>query len=294
MVLDVGARPRTARGALRVHLDDLRVRRRARRRDHRGVTDRRRAPRRRHHRLRSRQARCGARHRERVRRRAHASSRGPGSSSDRARTSAVCPGGCVASRPAARCSRPDRRTSRVQYVDARDLAAFAIETALNGAVNVLSRPGHTTMARDARALPRGHRVERVVHAGSTRSSCSRTRSSPGPSCPSGCPRSATWPASTLTDSSLALAIGTHLPPRARHRRRTRGRGCATTPTGTGGDRQSLARRHGARSARRRCSPPGRISRRQPGSAAGAGRPARRSGSRRARRGCGSRRRGSRR
>lgn len=34
----------------------------------------------------------------------------------------------------------------VQYIDARDLAAFAIDTPLNGAVNVLSRPGHTTMA----------------------------------------------------------------------------------------------------------------------------------------------------
>ncbi len=34
----------------------------------------------------------------------------------------------------------------VQYIDARDLAAFAIDTALNGPVNVLSRPGHTTMA----------------------------------------------------------------------------------------------------------------------------------------------------
>jgi 2'-hydroxyisoflavone reductase len=34
----------------------------------------------------------------------------------------------------------------VQYIDARDLAAFVIDTALHGAVNVLSRPGHTTMA----------------------------------------------------------------------------------------------------------------------------------------------------
>jgi 2'-hydroxyisoflavone reductase len=43
----------------------------------------------------------------------------------------------------------------VQYVDARDLAAFAIDTALNGAVNVLSRPGHTTMAE---LLDLGHEV----------------------------------------------------------------------------------------------------------------------------------------
>jgi len=35
----------------------------------------------------------------------------------------------------------------VQYIDSRDLAAFALETTLNGAVNVLSRPGHTTMAQ---------------------------------------------------------------------------------------------------------------------------------------------------
>jgi 2'-hydroxyisoflavone reductase len=34
----------------------------------------------------------------------------------------------------------------VQYIDARDLAAFALGTPLNGPVNVLSRPGHTTMA----------------------------------------------------------------------------------------------------------------------------------------------------
>jgi 2'-hydroxyisoflavone reductase len=34
----------------------------------------------------------------------------------------------------------------VQYIDARDLAAFALDTKLNGAVNVLSRPGFTTMA----------------------------------------------------------------------------------------------------------------------------------------------------
>ena len=41
---------------------------------------------------------------------------------------------------------PEPRDLAVQYVDARDLAAFAIETTLNGPVNVLSRPGHTTMA----------------------------------------------------------------------------------------------------------------------------------------------------
>lgn len=40
---------------------------------------------------------------------------------------------------------PEPRDLAVQYVDARDLAAFAIETTLNGPVNVLSRPGHTTM-----------------------------------------------------------------------------------------------------------------------------------------------------
>ena len=41
---------------------------------------------------------------------------------------------------------PEPRDLAVQYVDARDLAAFAIETALTGPVNVLSRPGHATMA----------------------------------------------------------------------------------------------------------------------------------------------------
>ena len=34
----------------------------------------------------------------------------------------------------------------LQYIDARDLAAFSINTALNGAVNALSEPGFTTMA----------------------------------------------------------------------------------------------------------------------------------------------------
>ena len=41
---------------------------------------------------------------------------------------------------------PGPQDLAVQYIDARDLAAFAIHTALNGAVNVLSRPAHTTMA----------------------------------------------------------------------------------------------------------------------------------------------------
>jgi nucleoside-diphosphate-sugar epimerase len=40
---------------------------------------------------------------------------------------------------------PGPRDIAIQYIDARDLAAFAITTSLNGAVNVLSRPGHTTM-----------------------------------------------------------------------------------------------------------------------------------------------------
>jgi nucleoside-diphosphate-sugar epimerase len=34
----------------------------------------------------------------------------------------------------------------LQYIDARDLAGFALDTALCGAVNVLSPPGYTTMA----------------------------------------------------------------------------------------------------------------------------------------------------
>ncbi|MFZ0178601.1 MAG: NAD-dependent epimerase/dehydratase family protein [Candidatus Dormiibacterota bacterium] len=41
---------------------------------------------------------------------------------------------------------PGPQNLGVQYIDARDLAAFALDTALNGAVNTLSRPGHTTMA----------------------------------------------------------------------------------------------------------------------------------------------------
>jgi 2'-hydroxyisoflavone reductase len=41
---------------------------------------------------------------------------------------------------------PEPKDLPIQYIDARDLAAFAIDTALNGAVNVLSRPGHTTTA----------------------------------------------------------------------------------------------------------------------------------------------------
>jgi len=41
---------------------------------------------------------------------------------------------------------PGPPDNALQYVDARDLAAFALDTTLNGAVNVLSPPGHTTMA----------------------------------------------------------------------------------------------------------------------------------------------------
>jgi 2'-hydroxyisoflavone reductase len=41
---------------------------------------------------------------------------------------------------------PEPQDLAIQYIDARDLAAFAIDTTLHGAVNVLSRPGHTTMA----------------------------------------------------------------------------------------------------------------------------------------------------
>jgi 2'-hydroxyisoflavone reductase len=41
---------------------------------------------------------------------------------------------------------PGPQDIAIQYIDARDLAAFAIDTTLNGAVNVLSRPGHTTMS----------------------------------------------------------------------------------------------------------------------------------------------------
>ncbi len=40
---------------------------------------------------------------------------------------------------------PGPQDLAVQYIDARDLAAYAIDTTLNGAVNVVSRPGHTTM-----------------------------------------------------------------------------------------------------------------------------------------------------
>jgi 2'-hydroxyisoflavone reductase len=48
---------------------------------------------------------------------------------------------------------PEPQDLAVQYVDARDLAAFAIDTTLNAAVNVLSEPGHTTM-RDVLELCR--------------------------------------------------------------------------------------------------------------------------------------------
>lgn len=40
---------------------------------------------------------------------------------------------------------PGPRENPLQYIDARDLAAFAIGTGLRGAVNVLSAPGYTTM-----------------------------------------------------------------------------------------------------------------------------------------------------
>ncbi|MHB8489888.1 MAG: NAD-dependent epimerase/dehydratase family protein [Candidatus Dormibacteria bacterium] len=41
---------------------------------------------------------------------------------------------------------PGPQDLAVQCIDARDLATFAVDTALTGPVNVLSRPGHTTMA----------------------------------------------------------------------------------------------------------------------------------------------------
>jgi 2'-hydroxyisoflavone reductase len=41
---------------------------------------------------------------------------------------------------------PGPAANPLQYIDARDLAAFAIDTLLSGPVNVLSRPGVTTMA----------------------------------------------------------------------------------------------------------------------------------------------------
>jgi 2'-hydroxyisoflavone reductase len=41
---------------------------------------------------------------------------------------------------------PGPRDNPLQYIDARDLAAFAIDARLQGAVNVLSAPGFTTMA----------------------------------------------------------------------------------------------------------------------------------------------------
>jgi 2'-hydroxyisoflavone reductase len=40
---------------------------------------------------------------------------------------------------------PGPQDLAVQYIDARDLAAYAIDTTLNGPVNVVSRPGQTTM-----------------------------------------------------------------------------------------------------------------------------------------------------
>ncbi|HEY6470894.1 MAG TPA: NAD-dependent epimerase/dehydratase family protein [Candidatus Dormibacteraeota bacterium] len=41
---------------------------------------------------------------------------------------------------------PDPPDNGLQYIDARDLAEFSINTTLNGAVNVLTVPGFTTMA----------------------------------------------------------------------------------------------------------------------------------------------------
>jgi nucleoside-diphosphate-sugar epimerase len=41
---------------------------------------------------------------------------------------------------------PGPKDSALQYIDARDLAAFALDTALHGPVNVLSRTGFTTMS----------------------------------------------------------------------------------------------------------------------------------------------------
>ena len=41
---------------------------------------------------------------------------------------------------------PEPKELPLQFIDARDLTAFAINTQLNGPVNVLSRPDHSTMA----------------------------------------------------------------------------------------------------------------------------------------------------
>ena len=104
----------------------------------------------------------------------------------------------------------------MQYIDARDLAAFAIDTTLNGAVNVLSRPGHTTMAE---LLALCHEV-----TGSTASFTWVDAEfllahdvAPWTELPSGCRRSATWPSFYTCDSSLALRSGLVCRSGARHR-----------------------------------------------------------------------------
>jgi len=174
----------------------------------------------------------------------------------------------------------------VQYVDARDLAAFAIETTLNGAVNALSRPGHTT-------LDQVLELSREV----TGSSASFTwvdaefllanNVEPWTELPIWVPPIGDMASFYRCDSSLALRSGLICRP-ARDTVQDTWSWLRDDP-----DWQQVVSANRSRvgmTTEREAAllAAWRISRRLPGSAAVAGRPVRRSGSRTARRGCGSR------
>ena len=91
---------------------------------------------------------------------------------------------------------PGPRDLAVQYIDARDLAAFAIDTALHGPVNVLSRPGHTTMAEVLALCNEVTGSSRLIHVGRRRVPAGARGRAVDGAARSGFPRSATRRAST--------------------------------------------------------------------------------------------------
>lgn len=139
---------------------------------------------------------------------------------------------------------PEPRDLAVQYVDARDLAAFAIETTLHGPVNVLSRPGHTTMAELLELC-------REVTGSSARFTwvdaefLLANQVEPWTELPIWVPPVGDMAGFYATDSIARAAIGAHMPFRARHRPGHVVVAARPPRLATGGERQSLPRGPGA-------------------------------------------------
>ena len=157
---------------------------------------------------------------------------------------------------------PGPQDLAVQYIDARDLAAFAIDTALNGAVNVLSRPGHTTMA-EVLDLCREVTDSTATFTWVDADFLLEHKVEPWTELPIWVPPVGDMANFYTCDSSLALRSGLTC------------RSARETVEDTWSwlrdnpdwapvvERQSLGASAWTRSARRRCSPPGPISRPQP-------------------------------